>query len=107
MQIYGINLGQKPTIQASNSLEIPKIFRLETNNLKSLPENLCSELLRPEKIHRTQPFRINLPLFSTVLPSNSSLFLSCHNLLLDGRMVENKDKLILTEIFPSVQKHDI
>ena len=28
-----------------------------------------------------------------------------NNLLLDGRMVENKGKLILTEIFPSVQKH--
>ena len=27
--------------------------------------------------------------------------------LLDGRTVENKGKLILTEIFPSVQKHDI
>jgi hypothetical protein len=92
--------------------------------------------------------RINLPLFSTVLPSNSRLFLSCrpflviitfstgfvgvetkvsstptrpvenvvittkylqdrNNLLLDGRIVENKGKLILTEIFPSVQKHDI
>ena len=87
-----------------------------------------------------------LPLFSTVLPSNSRLFLSCrpfvvitfstgladvevtsvststrpvenvittkglqdrNNLLLDGRTVENKGKLILTEIFPSVQKHDI
>ena len=106
--------------------------------------------------------RINLPLFSTVLPSNSRLFLSCrsfvvittfstglvgvevtsvswlgqltvgdlncpsqetevtsrparpvenvittkglqdrNNLLLDGRTVENKGKLILTEIFPS------
>ena len=30
-----------------------------------------------------------------------------NNLLLDGRTVENKDKLIQTEIFPSVQKHDI
>ena len=30
-----------------------------------------------------------------------------NNLLLDGRTVENKGKLILTEIFPSVQKHDI
>ena len=98
--------------------------------------------------------RINLPLFSTVLPPNSRLFLSCrpfvvittfskglvgveitsvtevktevtstptrlvenvittkglqdrNNLLLDGRTVENKGKLILTEIFPSVQKHD-
>ena len=30
-----------------------------------------------------------------------------NNLLLDGRTVENKAKLILTEIFPSVQKHDI
>ena len=27
--------------------------------------------------------------------------------LLDGTTVENKGKLILTEIFPSVQKHDI
>ena len=27
--------------------------------------------------------------------------------MLDGRTVENKGKLILTEIFPSVQKHDI
>ena len=26
---------------------------------------------------------------------------------IDGRTVENKGKLILTEIFPSVQKHDI
>jgi hypothetical protein len=30
-----------------------------------------------------------------------------NNLLLDGRTVENKGKSILTEIFPSVQKHDI
>jgi hypothetical protein len=80
-------------------------------------------------------FRINLPLFSAVLPSNSRLFLSVviifstglvgvevtvenvvittkglqdrNNLLLDRRAVENKGKLILTEIFPSVQKHDI
>ena len=27
--------------------------------------------------------------------------------LLDGRTMENKGKLIVTEIFPSVQKHDI
>ena len=27
--------------------------------------------------------------------------------VLDGTMVENKSKLILTEILPSVQKHDI
>ena len=27
--------------------------------------------------------------------------------LLDGSAVENKGKLILTDIFPSVQKHDI
>ena len=27
--------------------------------------------------------------------------------LLDGRTEKNKGKLILTEIFPSVQKHDI
>ena len=30
-----------------------------------------------------------------------------NNILLDGKTVENKGKLILTEIFPSVQKHDI
>ena len=46
-------------------------------------------------------FRINLPLFSTVLPSNSCCF--CINnerptgqkQLLDGRTVENKGKLML------------
>ena len=27
--------------------------------------------------------------------------------LFDGETVENKGKLILTEIFPSLQKHDI
>ena len=27
--------------------------------------------------------------------------------ILDGTRVENKGKLIVTEIFPSVQKHDI
>ena len=27
--------------------------------------------------------------------------------LFDGKAVENEGKLILTEIFPSVQKHDI
>ena len=27
--------------------------------------------------------------------------------ILDGTMVENKGKLILTEIFPSVQKDDV
>ena len=67
-----------------------------------------------------QLFRTNLPLFSTVLPSNigakNMIFKNIDNLasqakmytkLLDGRTVENKGKLILTEIFPSVQKHDI
>ena len=39
--------------------------------------------------------RINLPLFSTVVPSSILYY-----------TVENKGKLILTEIFPSVQKHD-
>jgi hypothetical protein len=28
-------------------------------------------------------------------------------IIIDGMTVENKGKLILTEIFPSVQKHDI
>ena len=30
-----------------------------------------------------------------------------HTYILDGTTVENKCKLILIEIFPSVQKHDI
>ena len=73
--------------------------------------------------------KINLPLFPTVLPSNSRLFLSCRPFAvittfstglvgvevtsgqkqptINGRTVENKGKLILTEIFPSMQKHDI
>jgi hypothetical protein len=37
--------------------------------------------------------------FFTVVPS--SIY------ILDGTTVKNKGKLILTEIFPSVQKHDI
>ena len=48
--------------------------------------------------------RINLPLFSTVFPSNSCCF--CQQLF-DGKTEENKGKLILTEIFPTVEKHDI
>ena len=76
--------------------------------------------------------RINvlLYLFFTVVPSNFCVFLSCRPfvvnttptrpvenvvlttkglqdrniLLLDGRTVENRSKLILTETFPSVQK---
>ena len=32
---------------------------------------------------------------------------SFHQTVVVGKMVENKGKLILTEIFPSVQKHDI
>ena len=32
-----------------------KILRLGTPSLKSLPEDLCSGILRPEKIHRFQP----------------------------------------------------
>ena len=42
--------------------------------------------------------RINLTLFSTVVPAVT---------VTAGTTVENKGKLILTEIFPSVQKHDI
>ena len=43
---------------------------------------------------QTMFVRINLPLFSTVLPS------VLKQQLLDGRTVENKGKVILTEIFP-------
>ena len=42
--------------------------------------------------------RINLPLFSTIVPSSI--------IVIDGTTVENKGKLILTDNFPSVQKHD-
>ena len=82
--------------------------------------------------------RINLPLFSTVVPAIIFVFLSCRPFvaittlstglvsvevdnvviatkglqdrntnIIAGTTVENKGKLILTEIFPSVQKHDI
>ena len=63
--------------------------------------------------------RINLPLFSTVFPLNSFCFcpvgFSYNNesptgqkqKLFDGEIVESKGKLILIEIFPSVQKNDI
>ena len=90
--------------------------------------------------------RINLPLFSTVVPAIIYMFLSCRPFvvittlstglvgvevtstptrpvdnvviatkdlqdrniyIIAGTTVENKGKLILTEIFPSVQKHDI
>ena len=78
-------------------------------------------------------FRINLPLFSTIVPSNICMFLFCRPFvvittlstptrpvdnvvittkglqdrnihILDGTTVENKGKLILTEICPLVQK---
>ena len=48
--------------------------------------------------------RINLPLFSTVVPA---IILIIYINVIAGTTVENKGKLILTEIFPSVQKHDI
>ena len=48
---------------------------------------------------------INLPLFSIVVVNNERP--TGQKQLLDGRTVENKGKLILTEIFPSVQKRDI
>ena len=89
--------------------------------------------------------KINLPLFSTVVPAIIFVFLSCRPFvaittlstglvgvevtsvssrpvdyviatkglqdrntnIIAGTTVENKGKLILTEIFPSVQKHDI
>ena len=78
---------------------------LNEGKVKSSQPSLCETLDKqllgrdPDRswchLHTT----INLPLFSTFLPSNSCC--------LDGRTVENKGKLILTEIFPSVQKHDI
>ena len=65
---------------------------------------------------------IMIPLFSTVVPAFVFMFLSCRPFVTittlstvqdrnistqAGTTVENKGKLILTEIFPSVQKHDI
>ena len=66
--------------------------------------------------------RINLPLFSTVVPAinTSTPTRPVDNVVIApkglqdrntnitaGTTVENKGKLILTEIFPTVQKHDI
>ena len=79
---------------------------------------------------------INLPLFSTVVPAIIFMFLSCRPFvaittlstglvgvdnvvmatkglqdrninIIAGTTVENKGKLILTEIFPLMKKHDI
>ena len=56
----------------------------------------------------TSPFGVNTT-FSTVLVGVevTSEVTGQKQQLLDGRTVENKGKLIQTEIFPSVQKHDI
>ena len=76
--------------------------------------------------------KINLPLFSTVVPAIIFVFLSCRPFvaittlstglagvevtkglqdrntnIIAGTTVENKGKLILAEVFPSVQEHDI
>ena len=48
--------------------------------------------------HKTSSFHLTVGCFCPV---------GRNNLLLDGGMVENKGKLILTDIFPSVQKHGI
>ena len=63
---------------------------------------------------------IKYPLFSTVTEVTSTPTRPVDNVviatkglqdrntnIIAGTTVENKDKLILTEIFPSVQKHDI
>ena len=108
------------------SLKNPKIFCLW---MKLLPAGAQQFQRLPWQKYEVC-LRQELTLFSTVLPSNSRLFLSCrpfvvittfstglvgvtkglqdrNELLLDGRTVGKKGKLILTEIFPSVQKHDI
>ena len=52
--------------------------------------------------------RINLPLFSTVVPGQKHTHIYIYiYIYIAGTTVENKGKLILTEIFPSVQKYDI
>ena len=63
--------------------------------------NFCSLLKNLKLSCILKPVKINLPLFSTVVSSNICMFLS------QDKTMENKGKLILTEIFPSVQKHDI
>ena len=71
--------------------------------------------------HTCYRIELILPLFSTVVPAIVFVFLSCRPFVaittkglqdrnintIAGTTVENKGKLILTEIFPSVQKHDI
>ena len=46
-------------------------------------------------------------LISSILNNNNNNNNNNNTNILDGRTVENKGKLILTEIFPLVQKHDI
>ena len=45
------------------------------------------------------------PVDNVVITTKGLQYRNIH--ILDGTTVENKGKLILTEIFPSVQKHDI
>ena len=45
------------------------------------------------------------PVDNVVITTKGLQYRNIH--IFDGTTVENKGKLILTEIFPSVQKHDI
>ena len=65
---------------------VHQIYKVESNILVVLKQEI--------------PIRINLPLFPTVVPAIIIIIIA-------GTTVENKGKLILTEIFPSVQEHDI
>ena len=82
------------------------------NLMSHVVENI--EDFEDKLLHVTQLIRINLPLFSTVVPSSICMFLSCRPFvldnvvittkglqdrnirILDGTTVENKGKLILT-----------
>ena len=52
-------------------------------------------------------FKSQIKVYPFIFENQFDQILNWSILLFDGTTVENKGKLILTEIFPSVQKHDI
>ena len=68
--------------------------------------NICKPNLTLDKVNFSKVFNIKLGSVRFCYVSFLSLNKQKQQLL-DGRTVENKSKLILIEIFPLVQKHDI
>ena len=82
-------------LNGSHFKEYPEIDVMKKFSIISLLVGKQLKYLSRDHMYMLGSVRINLPLFSTVVPA----------IIIAGTTVENKGKLILTEIFPSVQKH--